>query len=79
MRPGFGRGVSENSMKRMMHPQHGFHNAIDANEEARMRLNGWVDDVPVESAPVPEVEQVEHDEAQAEAAPAKRAYVRKAK
>jgi hypothetical protein len=66
-------------MKRMMHPQHGFHNAIDANEEARMRLNGWVDDVPSEATPAPEVAGVERDEAQAEVAPAKRPYNRKAK
>lgn len=30
----------------MKHPQHGFHHCYDGNEEARMRLNGWVDDVP---------------------------------
>lgn len=64
-------------MKRMMHPQHGFHNALDGNEEARMRLNGWVDDAPAEAA----IDQAEkQDDAPAEAAPpAKRAYVRKAK
>lgn len=28
-------------MVRMKHPLHGFHHAYDANEEARMRLNGW--------------------------------------
>lgn len=31
-------------MKRMKHPLHGFHHAYDANEEATMRLNGWIDD-----------------------------------
>ncbi len=33
-------------MKRMKHPQHGWHHALDANEEARMRENGWEDDEP---------------------------------
>lgn len=33
-------------MKRMKHPQHGFHHCYDGNEEARMRLNGWVEDEP---------------------------------
>lgn len=33
-------------MKRMKHPLHGFHHAYDTNEEATMRLNGWVEDVP---------------------------------
>lgn len=45
-------------MKRMKHPQHGFHHAYDGNEEARMRSNGWVDDEPateVEPDPVDEV------------------------
>ena len=38
-------------MKRMKHPQHGWHHAYDPHEEARMRVNGWVDDVP-EVAPI---------------------------
>lgn len=33
-------------MKKMMHPQHGFHIVYDGNTEASMRKNGWVDDVP---------------------------------
>ncbi len=41
-------------MIRMKHPLHGFHNA-HGNEEADMRKNGWVDDVP-EVAPVQELE-----------------------
>lgn len=31
-------------MKRMMHPQHGYHHAADPHDEARMRAAGWVDD-----------------------------------
>ena len=32
-------------MKRMMHPLHGFHHAMNKTEEATMRKNGWVDDM----------------------------------
>jgi hypothetical protein len=31
-------------MKRMMHPDHGFHNASNVHEEAALRERGWVDD-----------------------------------
>jgi hypothetical protein len=31
-------------MKRMKHPEHGFHHAYTPQEEATMRENGWVDD-----------------------------------
>lgn len=40
-------------MKRMMHPQHGFHHAYDTNEETRMRANGWVDEESPEEAEKP--------------------------
>lgn len=43
--------------KRMKHPHHGYHIPMDVHDEARMRLNGWVDDVrepePVVVAPEP--------------------------
>lgn len=46
-------------MKRMKHPNHGFHHAYNTLEEETMRKNGWVDDVPepesVEEAAEPEV------------------------
>lgn len=29
-------------MKRMKHPQHGFHHAYSPQEEAVMRGNGWI-------------------------------------
>lgn len=64
-------------MKRMKHPNHGFHNALDDHEEARMRLNGWVDDAPAEVD-----EEVTDQDAELNnviAASAKRAYVRKVK
>lgn len=59
-------------MKRMMHPLHGFHHAMNTLEETTMRKNGWVDDVPPE--PVAEIIESEQEEA-----PAKRAYNRKVK
>lgn len=31
-------------MKRMMHPDHGFHHAANVHEEAAMRTRGWVED-----------------------------------
>lgn len=34
-------------MKLMKHPLHGRHNVYSPNEEAQMRLNGWVDAEPV--------------------------------
>lgn len=34
-------------MKRMKHPDHGFHHAYNLLEEEALRKNGWVDDVPV--------------------------------
>lgn len=37
-------------MKRMMHPLHGFHHAMNTLEEETMRKNGWVDDAPPKSA-----------------------------
>jgi hypothetical protein len=49
-------------MKRMKHPLHGFHHALDGAEEARMRTHGWVDDAP-EKVAVPE--QVKTDTAPA--------------
>lgn len=39
-------------MKRMKHPDHGFHHAYNMLEEETMRKNGWVDDVPA-PAPAP--------------------------
>lgn len=59
-------------MKRMMHPQHGWHHAETAQEEQAMRKNGWVDDAL--SKPVAKVIEPELKEA-----PAKRAYNRKVK
>lgn len=50
-------------MKRMKHPLHGFHNAYDGNEEARLRTGGWTEAEPSASAPA-------EDEAAAEAAEA---------
>jgi hypothetical protein len=41
---------------RMKHPIHGFHNP-QGSEEAEMRKNGWVDDVP-EVAPIIKAEVV---------------------
>lgn len=64
-------------MKRMKHPNHGFHNALDANEEAHMRKHGWVDDASIEAT-----EEVADQDAELPnviAASAKRAYVRKVK
>lgn len=37
-------------MKRMKHPDHGFHHAYGKHEEEAMRKAGWVDDIP-ESVP----------------------------
>lgn len=31
-------------MKRMQHPKHGFHHAMNVAEEAAMRASGWSDD-----------------------------------
>lgn len=33
-------------MKRMKHPDHGFHNAYTTQEEELLRKSGWVADVP---------------------------------
>jgi hypothetical protein len=33
-------------MKRMKHPDHGFHHAYNLLEEETMRKAGWVEDVP---------------------------------
>lgn len=33
-------------MKRMKHPDHGFHHAYNLLEEEALRKNGWVDDAP---------------------------------
>lgn len=33
------------TMKLMKHPLHGFHNATSPNEEAALRLTGWLDDI----------------------------------
>lgn len=44
-------------MKRMKHPNHGFHHAYNTLEEETMRKNGWVDDVaepPAEEETEPE-------------------------
>lgn len=41
-------------MKRMIHPQHGAHNAMNANEEQSMRENGWVAEDAAPPAP-PEI------------------------
>lgn len=43
-------------MKRMKHPDHGFHHAYSPQEEETMRKNGWVDDeaeAPKQEAPEP--------------------------
>lgn len=64
-------------MKRMKHPNHGFHNALDANEETHMRKHGWIDDVPVEATE--EVADQDDELTSVIAASAKRAYVRKVK
>lgn len=58
-------------MIRMKHEQHGFHWASSL-EEADMRKNGWVDDVPE-----PEVIAAVNEEV-AQGAPLKRPYNRKA-
>ena len=31
-------------MKRMKHPEHGWHHAYTVAEEERMRLHGWIDE-----------------------------------
>lgn len=47
-------------MKRMMHPQHGFHHAYNTLEETAMRAAGWVDDEPVAAiAPVASADLVQ--------------------
>jgi hypothetical protein len=43
-------------MKLMQNLLHGFHNVYDANEEARMRANGWFDPAEVAATPVDEVQ-----------------------
>lgn len=60
-------------MKRMKHPLHGFHHALDSNEETHMRLHGWLGE---------EEDPAQQDQAQeAIEVPekAKRPYTRKAK
>src|SRR3954470_24004885 len=39
-------------MKRMKHPDHGFHHAYNKLEEETMRKAGWVDDEPGPAEPV---------------------------
>jgi hypothetical protein len=46
----------ELELKRMKHPEHGFHHAYNKLEEDTMRKNGWVDDLPEAPAEVPEPE-----------------------
>lgn len=43
-------------MRRMKHPNHGFHHAYNLLEEETMRKAGWVDDTPDVSAIEPESE-----------------------
>lgn len=45
-------------MKRMMHPQHGWHHAYSPQEEEVMRKNGWVDDVPAAPSQEDEIAKV---------------------
>jgi hypothetical protein len=44
-------------MKRMKHPEHGFHYAYNNAEEQTMRNNGWVDDDPAEVQKVEEPDE----------------------
>lgn len=46
-------------MKRLKHPEHGWHFPFSAAEEARMRANGWVDDEPEQTHAVEKPGQVE--------------------
>jgi hypothetical protein len=46
--------LDEQMLKRMKHPNHGFHYAYDSHEEARMRAAGWVDDAAEEVTTAPE-------------------------
>lgn len=42
-------------MKRMKHPDHGFHIVYSPQEEERMRSNGWVEDAaPAKPKPIAE-------------------------
>jgi hypothetical protein len=43
-------------MKRMKHPEHGFHHVSSPQEEEVMRSNGWVDDDTPAAKPAPVVE-----------------------
>jgi hypothetical protein len=60
-------------MKRMMHPQHGFHNAVDVHEEERLRATGWVDDDPTSKAYPQPIQEPEPSQEQRQ----KRPYNRK--
>lgn len=47
-------------MKRMIHPDHGAHHAMNTIEEAQMRANGWTaeDDAPADKVePLPSEEK----------------------
>lgn len=58
-------------MKRMIHPDHGAHHAMNANEEQLMRAAGWTDE---DEAPA----VVEKSEPVEDEAPAvKRPYIRR--
>jgi len=53
-------------MKRMMHPDHGFHHAYTPQEEATMRENGWVDDDTEAKKPILEPGDSSTDEGDAD-------------
>lgn len=42
-------------MKRMMHPQHGFHHPMNSGDREAMLKNGWVDEPDVLTLRVVEV------------------------
>lgn len=43
---------------RMRHPEHGWTHAYSAGEVEALKLNGWVEDVPVSELAEPSVEAV---------------------
>jgi len=47
-------------MKRMRHEKHGFHHCYNESEEAMLRANGWVEDIPTPIVPQ-EIEEIKEE------------------